>query len=114
MRISDWSSDLCSADLINFDARVLEEMESGARNFLIAAAQDLAAKGVKADSVVTIGNATDGIVWEAERESAGLIVMSTNGRDRKSVVEGKRVSGRVDIDGRRIVTKQKAKINIRE
>jgi universal stress protein A len=29
---------------------------------------------------VAIGNATDGIVWAAEREGADLIVMSTHGR----------------------------------
>jgi len=68
------------AEAIGFDTHVLEEKESGAQNFLSAAANDLAAGGVKAATIATIGNATDGIVWAAEREGAGLIVMSTHGR----------------------------------
>jgi len=63
-----------------FDAGALTEMESGAHEYLASAARDLTAKGVKADPAVAIGNATDGIVWAAEREGAGLIVMSTHGR----------------------------------
>ena len=63
-----------------FDAGTLKEMESGAHEYLASTASDLAAEGVKADPVVAIGNATDGIVWAAEREVAGLIVMSSHGR----------------------------------
>jgi nucleotide-binding universal stress UspA family protein len=55
-------------------------MEAGAHEFLASTASVLAAKGVKAAPVVAIGNATDGIVWAAEREGADLIVMSTHGR----------------------------------
>lgn len=65
---------------VGVDAGVLKEMESGARDYLASAASDLAAKGVKVDSAVAVGNATDGIVWAAEREGAGVIVMSTHGR----------------------------------
>jgi nucleotide-binding universal stress UspA family protein len=63
-----------------FNTPVLEEMEAGAREFLASAAGDLTEQGVKADVVAAIGNATDGIVWAAERENADLIVMSTHGR----------------------------------
>ena len=63
-----------------FDPGVLKEMQAGAHEYLSSAASGLAAKGVEAHSVVTTGNATDGIVWAAEREGAGLIVMSTHGR----------------------------------
>src|SRR3546814_13961656 len=38
---------------------------------------------------------------------AEIDAMHAAGRDRKSVVEGKRVSGRVELGGRRIITKQK-------
>jgi len=68
------------AEGIGFDARVLEEMESGAQNFLSSAAGDLAAKGVPTDILVTVGNATDGIVAAADSEGVDLIVMSTHGR----------------------------------
>jgi nucleotide-binding universal stress UspA family protein len=63
-----------------FDPGVLKEIEAGAHEYLASAASGLTAKGVKANSVSAIGNATDGIVWAAEREAAGLIVMSTHGR----------------------------------
>src|SRR6266545_3316237 len=53
------------AEGIGFDARVLEEMESGAQNFLSSAAGDLTAKGVPTDILVTVGNATDGSVAAA-------------------------------------------------
>jgi nucleotide-binding universal stress UspA family protein len=59
---------------------VLEEMQSGAREYLAAHANDLATQGVTAEPAVAVGNATDGIVWAAEREGADLIVMSTHGR----------------------------------
>lgn len=68
------------AETIAFDARVLEEMETGARNFLSSAASDLNAKGVRTEVVVAVGNATDCIVAAAESEGAGLIAMSTRGR----------------------------------
>jgi len=68
------------AEAIGFDARVLEEMEAGARNFLTSAAGDLTAKGVPTDVVVTVGNATDGIVDAADSGGVDLIVMSTHGR----------------------------------
>ena len=63
-----------------FDTPVLEEMEAGAREYLKPAAGDLTEQGVKVDVVAAIGNATDGIVWAAERQDADLIVMSTHGR----------------------------------
>jgi nucleotide-binding universal stress UspA family protein len=63
-----------------FDPGTLKGIEAGAHEYLAAAARDLDAKGVKTNRAVAIGNATDGIVWAAEREGAGLIVMSTHGR----------------------------------
>ena len=69
-----------AAETMAPDPRVFEELKSRARDFLTSAANDLADEGVKADTVVSVGNATDGIVWAADRENAGLIVMSTHGR----------------------------------
>jgi nucleotide-binding universal stress UspA family protein len=63
-----------------FTGGVIEQIESGAREYLATAASDLSKRGVKAESVVAVGNATDGIVWAADREVAGLIAMSTHGR----------------------------------
>lgn len=50
------------AEAIVFDARFLEDLEASARKFLDSAASDLAAKGIKADVVVSVGDATNGIV----------------------------------------------------
>jgi nucleotide-binding universal stress UspA family protein len=63
-----------------FDTGALKGMEAGAHEYLTTVARDLDAKGVKTHRAVAIGNATDGIVWAAEREGAELIVMSTHGR----------------------------------
>src|SRR3546814_2640320 len=83
MRISDWSSDVCSSDLIR--QLLLAEAERlaidpGER--LDAQGRPLAADDAKIDALL-------------EREV----------RDRKSVVSGKSVSVRVDLGGRRIIKK---------
>jgi nucleotide-binding universal stress UspA family protein len=54
-----------AAETMAPDPRAFEELKSSARDFLNSAANDLADKGVKADTVVSVGNATDGIVWAA-------------------------------------------------
>src|SRR3546814_20898917 len=117
MRISDWSSDVCSSDLLHFTPALLEAiavagircetltLHVGAGTFL----------PVKADD-------TDDHVMHAEwgriepdtaarlnalRVAGGrvLAVGPTSLRDRQSVGEGKRVSVRVDIAGRRYIKK---------
>src|SRR3546814_19598371 len=80
MRISDWSSDVCSSDL------------AAGPQPLLAVAAAVAAAGQEATGLrpnLDFGLATD----------------------RKSVVEGKSVSVRVDLGGRRII-KQKTEITI--
>jgi nucleotide-binding universal stress UspA family protein len=63
-----------------FDPEALKGMEAGAHEYLATLARDLEGKGLKTDRSVAIGNATDGIVWAAERGGADLILMSTHGR----------------------------------
>jgi nucleotide-binding universal stress UspA family protein len=63
-----------------FTTTALEQMQAGAQEFLASRAGNLTSQGVEAEVVVALGNATDGIVWAAERENADLIVMSTHGR----------------------------------
>src|SRR3546814_16438427 len=77
LRISDWSSDVCSSDLESSDVnkQALEQIR-----------QDL---GLDQPLIVQYGK----WVWGAVR-------------DRKSVVQGKSVSVRVDLGGRRIITKK--------
>src|SRR3546814_2362689 len=79
MRISDWSSDVCSSDL-----GAGREPRPGA-----AAACALALGGRAVD--------------DRACRARGLAHAS----DRKSVVEGKSVSVRVDLGGRRIIKKKK-------
>src|SRR3546814_20572163 len=98
MRISDWSSDVCSSDLN--EVRDLGQRADGA----------LAVLGGVAD-VLDVGA-------DDRREPRGQgvdhrarIVDAQGGLrhvgDRKSVVSGKSVSVRVDLGGRRIIKKKK-------
>src|SRR3546814_1469363 len=93
MRISDWSSDVCSSDLRrHLPALHLGDAAEGVQDedldrFAVAAGLDGGRAGVAG------GGADDG--------GAGAAL------DRKSVVEGKSVSVRVDLGGRRILKKQK-------
>src|SRR3546814_2162986 len=106
MRISDWSSDVCSSDLL--------DAESTPEALGKPTGQD-ASLG-KATFVGQLG------VREA-RERARALVRSACARldifgekadllrqDRKSVVSGKSVSVRVDIGGRRLIKKKKTSI----
>src|SRR3546814_13983756 len=79
MRISDWSSDVCSSDLCGV--------------VLGLGLMRLFAYGV--DSSGGIGDLRH------------LIAYGLAAGDRKSVVEGKSVSVRVDLGGRRIIKKKK-------
>src|SRR3546814_13236566 len=99
MRISDWSSDVCSSDL---------------------------KPGGHGERCVAVGT-LDMAVWDAAAKVAGLPlyrfladrigagstatprvpVYAGGGEDRKSGVSGKRVSVRVDLGGRRLIKKKK-------
>src|SRR3546814_16121303 len=89
MRISDWSSDVCSSDL----------------HLLFPGAEPLISPCPSHLQVhhVTIGfnQAIAHFIHRAERQ-VGLL----HRQDRKSVVSGKSVSVRVDLGGRRIIKKQ--------
>src|SRR3546814_19077101 len=92
MRISDWSSDVCSSDLI-FPANNFGHFHPMPR-------QPLKHAGLLGDASPQKGVA------------AGMF--NTHGKvattvDRKSVVWGKSVSVRVDLGGRRIIKKKKMK-----
>src|SRR3546814_14407132 len=105
MRISDWSSDVCS-----FRSAFGEGLRC-----------DIPARDDR-----LCGPAADGAgerepvrrrPWRAQRRAAqpaqrlprpGLGDPCRHGRDRESVVSGKSVSVRVDLGGRRIITKKKS------
>src|SRR3546814_20162181 len=80
MRISDWSSDVCSSDL-SLRFRLARE-----------------AKAVPATSAAFAEHAA-----EAASNALKSALPKGAAQDRKSVVEGKSVSVRVDLGGRRII-----------
>src|SRR3546814_15666938 len=102
MRISDWSSDVCSSDLKKFGVKSGVQTQSG---HCIINGQietgDLPAEAPLEMHVQAFGEQP-----EARRQ----VVTSPVGIDRKSVVEGKSVSVRVDLGGRRIIKKKKTSI----
>src|SRR3546814_16043834 len=88
MRISDWSSDVCSSDLL-WVLRVEPRPEGHA---------DVSRKEL---CRTTRARHRDDVMCAVFRYHAQCCV------DRKSVVEGKSVSVRVDDGGRRIIQKKK-------
>src|SRR3546814_12744583 len=90
MRISDWSSDVCSSDLCG-----------AARRERAGRAGDAAGGGAAAHlrRGIDRGRAGRGQAARGGQPAAA-------GGDRKSVVEGKSVSVRVDLGGRRIIKKK--------
>src|SRR3546814_11682527 len=102
MRISDWSSDVCSSDL-TARSPSFASIHTGRANHSIPArsisrstCRGLGAKLIGSPSVLRKTISPDR-AWSKNRIAS----------DRKSVVAGKSVSVRVDIGGRRIIKKKK-------
>src|SRR3546814_14805522 len=95
MRISDWSSDVCSSDL----SAVLVRLSHG--HIRIGTFQRLLALGER-DNMEQLAD------YCLTRFPGPPPPDDAPGRDedRKSVVEGKSVSVRVDLGGRRIINKK--------
>src|SRR3546814_10959185 len=100
MRISDWSSDVCSSDLqrVGLGEQVLVQDCGTLRDHGDAEAADAAAPH---DPVHVSENPAHLGQRVLRSELVGL--------DRKSVVSGKSVSVSVDLGGRRLLTKQTSK-----
>src|SRR3546814_19502681 len=119
MRISDWSSDVCSSDLKNVDWRLFSRLViPGVIGGILGAYVLTQVHADVARPVVLAYLTAIGLylLWRGIKypptdrkpkviEPLGLV----GGLDRKSVVEGKSVSVRVDIGGRRILKKKKTK-----
>src|SRR3546814_12725633 len=97
MRISDWSSDVCSSDL---------DPRSG-----LAEAGRLTRDGEVAQQVQLVPHADARAPHPTDdrlgTETESLEPVEGDLQDRKSVVKGKSVSVRVDFGGRRIMKKNK-------
>src|SRR3546814_13669667 len=86
MRISDWSSDVCSSDL-----------EPNAERRL----------GHYSEGIPSIEPLQSRFHAAASKRIGAVLKSSLMLSDRKSVVEGKSVSVRVDLGGRRVIKKKK-------
>src|SRR3546814_20262690 len=124
MRISDWSSDVCSSDLLVFIGGA--DAASGGADLAragggFAQRVEVAVKGQ--DQRTIVGNreilGVDGnallaqlgdLVAQRPRIAADAVADDRQ-RDRKSVVSGTRVSVRVDIGGRRLLKQKIANNN---
>src|SRR3546814_18757300 len=110
MRISDWSSDVCSSDLKAPDRDDYRwETTVGEQRRASVHVHD----GVSEDEFVAMREARDATLAVPKLLLPSIQVNIRGGRfpaaaaDRKSVVEGKRVSVGVDLGGRRINKKKK-------
>src|SRR3546814_19725620 len=102
MRISDWSSDVCSSDLL---CTLLRDSENGTKTNRAAIGKLLAAsKWTEQFRTFSerFAPSLEGIRLAAERTRL-LDMTILRAGDRKSVVQGKSVYVRVDLGGRRII-----------
>src|SRR3546814_20484024 len=98
MRISDWSSDVCSSDLRVHDrpAQIVVEL-----------ARELKQSKKRKDEIQKEQAENQKKNDKRREKLAALGLPDTGEKDRKSVVSGKSVSVRVDLGGRRIIKKKK-------
>src|SRR3546814_18245818 len=117
MRISDWSSDVCSSDLVcrSRPAILRAATQKPERQPELNRQDDPSLSRVRLLKIQGSGR------MESPTASMCMQTKFHNYRgiggdhevDRKSVVYGKSVSGRGDIGGRRIIKKKKKRISIR-
>src|SRR3546814_12917521 len=96
MRISDWSSDACSSDL---------GVGIGAEGIIAVGEGDIADDGAEGGRLIQRDRRAPGPRREAGKAQRTVI-------DRKSVVEGTRVAGSVDLGGRCYLKTQTERINL--
>src|SRR3546814_14274240 len=105
MRISDWSSDVCSSDLTGaFGMEGVDGAVPERRDRILDKAAFIQRVGMDGDLDIMLLGDIQAVVDGGRR---GAPVFMQLQADRKSVVEGKSVSVRVDIVGRRIIKKKK-------
>src|SRR3546814_14041690 len=104
MRISDWSSDVCSSDLGCGSGRAGWRP----RSVSIHGPCGFPNRGQSVSCRAMTGNASG----QGHDGFSGLVVAGPTARDRKSGVEGKSVSVRVDLGGCRFNKKKNKKYNI--
>src|SRR3546814_17244840 len=104
MRISDWSSDVCSSDLF-----------VGTIHLRFSRIRQCVGGGIHAPRPSSTGNRRNAGHRDLRSPARAPRLAACKGinreTDRKSVVEGKSVSVRVDLGGRRIIKKKKKNKN---
>src|SRR3546814_19671642 len=104
MRISDWRSDVCSSDLRSY----LPFLVCGALGLAVAALCRAAATApVMLWAAAIVGGIGVGAYLAVNLALAMRTIPEGRAGDRKSVVEGKSVSVRVDLGGRCLIKKKK-------
>src|SRR3546814_12573780 len=103
MRISDWSSDVCSSDLIEI-GKGFGEAEQLAIVVPVTVPAHVPAFDQNAAETVLRGKID--IALRFFGRGAVDAVMAPASLDRKSVVSGQSVSVRVDLGGRRVIKKK--------
>src|SRR3546814_10994140 len=121
MRISDWSSDVCSSDLAGLLGKAVDhaEAEAGAVVLALGGEEGLESlvEDVGRNPGAVVGDRQHDVVARHDVEVQGGIVgielLVHRLDDRKSVVQGKSVSVRVDLGGGRLINKKRKWINTR-
>src|SRR3546814_17478241 len=104
MRISDWSSDVCSSDLPNIGGpAVAQRFPRDSRNGNRHVAQWARSPRCCHDDGIRVVAGRGGIL---SNRRVTPVVLRIGRRDRKRVEKGKSVSVRVDLGGRRIIKKK--------
>src|SRR3546814_11966849 len=108
MRISDWSSDVCSSDLLGIGQQAL-----AVEGHLVRRPQE--AQLLRLEGRLRHLGQADGLEgrrhrWHRPLGTARIARIAAQ-QDRKSVVSGKSVSVRVDLGGRRIIKKKTTKMH---
>src|SRR3546814_14281423 len=109
MRISDWSSDVCSSDLIRPQIRVTVGVSGtggGFKKFLRNEIDISNASRPISESEIELSKQNNIGFIEIPVSYDGLAIVV---RDRKSVVKGKSMSVRLVLGCRRIIKKKKKK-----
>src|SRR3546814_11704026 len=111
MRISDWSSDVCSSDLAEKPSAASSSDATSMNGTLRTANSEMRIDGALLDDAhgFAIGEICRAIGDDARAGGQRLLERGAiiGDEDRTSVVSGKRVSERVDLGGRRIRKKKK-------
>src|SRR3546814_13046047 len=111
MRISDWSSDVCSSDLLVPMGGTTEEFSFDQKRNLAGRRRNRGRHLRSGISGFVIGDhCSFGRRATTDFQRCGsciLVAAQTHNQDRKSVVEGTRVSGRVDAGVRRLIENNK-------